>query len=1030
MITSVKTKPRPLSFFAEEESHDKDGMPGKWVTVHGHRIFIRDGETMADAFKRHAKTLPARVATTIRVSTDPHGRRYWTDHGKRYLVDETDVVSSGGKSYLARGAKRIAWKDFERPAASIVPEPTMPSEDPETTALRIRFEDLATKGADIGLSAADAVWTTYVSHTASWLSSLKDGLPDGISESDARGIISHSLDDMKNVIDAKSAIRPQSGPVSASLDSMKLSEVNAFLRDYGADSASSMMKVKIAAIDDAIRVDGETGTFYRVTGSGVRKSKIDDAAADGATRRDPTFISCCKNIDDAIGDAFRGDYITKVVGARGIKTADDGWIMARSTPIVFDPDSEELDSAEVKLYTAIVVDDKSIKPSAATLAPAIDDRPISKIRVRTHADGRYFVVEHGKKSLVDPKDIGVVDGVKYIRKGGRRTPWVEAAGESTSVVAPVATPPLTISPDEPYQDAAPTPLADRTADNVMATKTGEAKGSNPGGQYEGKDGVRRYVKFYSDPAQAACEVVANDIYRALGMAAPESFTFATPDGKTAYASRIIDGTSISPSRFSPAKEEDAKELFKGIAADILLKNWDVVGTSRSNLLKTPNGHIARLDSGGSLLFRAKNGRKKDTELEDMSETEKFFDPSYNPAYAERADLAEYKSIADVPDFEEQALKVKVFVDGLKSASGGLIEFLQSRGLKGADALKVERMISSRADLVASVVEKARKAKADAAAKAVADRRLAEATRAEAVERARKREEDIAAGIRPRLEVSMWPEDSAKVKASRKRFVDKIVPAVAANLKRADVLPEGTSNKEVLDWLQTKTEEIMPKLNVFKRMYADDLISALGHRDKRIKTQFEIEHSDGSYDPTARADKEHALWGHTRGIATTPELRPVYGYLDPTEDGAAQDASWYGDIRVKYKDNVRPRVTYTTTDSLGMSGWESSYGSPTAPLEEPRAEVLPKGHGRGPEDDLLQALITGNAATFQKSWPGYIEAQVWGSVHIARDIERVYIPRNAKKKKYAVDGSLATSGGLKTITDGLDKLGVPWTIVDN
>jgi SPP1 gp7 family putative phage head morphogenesis protein len=62
-----------------------------------------------------------RVATTIRVHLTADGRRYWEDHGRRYLVDPADVVLKDGKEFLARGATRLPWT--EPPLPPVGPEP-------------------------------------------------------------------------------------------------------------------------------------------------------------------------------------------------------------------------------------------------------------------------------------------------------------------------------------------------------------------------------------------------------------------------------------------------------------------------------------------------------------------------------------------------------------------------------------------------------------------------------------------------------------------------------------------------------------------------------------------------------------------------------------------------------------------------------------------------------------------------------------------------------------------------------------------
>lgn len=163
---------------------------------------------------------------------------------------------------------------------------------------------------------------------------------------------------------------------------------------------------------------------------------------------------------------------------------------------------------------------------------------------------------------------------------------------------------------------------------ILGRQLEGAKGSNPGGIYEGTDGVRRYVKFYDDPAQARGEALANDIYRRLGLEAPESVVFEH-NGKLAHATPILDikGTVGN----AGLTKDVADQILDGFAADMLTGNWDAVGMSLDNVVVLKNGRIARIDQGGTFLMRAKAGRKQPTLLQQLTEWEGF--TSKNPAYS-------------------------------------------------------------------------------------------------------------------------------------------------------------------------------------------------------------------------------------------------------------------------------------------------------------------------------------------------------------------------------------------------------------
>ena len=160
-------------------------------------------------------------------------------------------------------------------------------------------------------------------------------------------------------------------------------------------------------------------------------------------------------------------------------------------------------------------------------------------------------------------------------------------------------------------------------------------GSNPGGYYTGTDGGKYYVKFYKDAAQAYNEHLANTIYRDLGINAADTTVFKDAQGRTVYVSKIIENEGTLGSSYSKA---NAESILKGFAADVLLGNWDVIGMSSDNIVKLPGGEVARIDNGGSLLYRAKAGRKPMDALEKISEWD-VFSSSKNPSYHEVFDKA-------------------------------------------------------------------------------------------------------------------------------------------------------------------------------------------------------------------------------------------------------------------------------------------------------------------------------------------------------------------------------------------------------
>jgi len=108
-------------------------------------------------------------------------------------------------------------------------------------------------------------------------------------------------------------------------------------------------------------------------------------------------------------------------------------------------------------------------------------------------------------------------------------------------------------------------------------------------------GVRYYVKTPKVSGQARVELLANSLYRALGIRVP-LITLVTVQGRLSVASRII------PARASKMQLVAAHpEVQSGFIADAWLANWDM---KSSNLLVDSDGHVWRLDQGGCLHRRA------------------------------------------------------------------------------------------------------------------------------------------------------------------------------------------------------------------------------------------------------------------------------------------------------------------------------------------------------------------------------------------------------------------------------------------
>lgn len=233
--------------------------------------------------------------------------------------------------------------------------------------------------------------------------------------------------------------------------------------------------------------------------------------------------------------------------------------------------------------------------------------------------------------------------------------------------------------------------------NYLEEKVGGQKGSNPGGTFKGSDGKLRYVKFYSDSGQAHGEVLANKIYKDLGLAAPESEAFAH-NGKVAIANEYIQGGKTLQD--IGVSKEDANKVLNGFAADVLTGNWDAVGLVNDNILMK-NGSAYRVDNGGAFLMRAQAGRKPEALLNKITEAEGFFNKNINPAYASLTRKAGYDSL----DSFKSRLRDQVRqIVSLEKSSGGWDSYVKNKApsLSGSDRDKIVSMLNARTRLLEKI----------------------------------------------------------------------------------------------------------------------------------------------------------------------------------------------------------------------------------------------------------------------------------------------------------------------------------------
>jgi SPP1 gp7 family putative phage head morphogenesis protein len=121
------------------------------------------------------------------------------------------------------------------------------------------------------------------------------------------------------------------------------------------------------------------------------------------------------------------------------------------------------------------------------------------------------------------------------------------------------------------------------------------------------------LKRGANAAHIEEEFAAEKAYQALGVKVPPSKLYKTKDGPVKL-SKYVEGRSLGDAlstATAAGRAEILGKLQKDFAADALLGNWDAIGMSLDNVLIDAAGNPWRIDTGGSLRFRAQGSPKGD-----------------------------------------------------------------------------------------------------------------------------------------------------------------------------------------------------------------------------------------------------------------------------------------------------------------------------------------------------------------------------------------------------------------------------------
>jgi len=190
-----------------------------------------------------------------------------------------------------------------------------------------------------------------------------------------------------------------------------------------------------------------------------------------------------------------------------------------------------------------------------------------------------------------------------------------------------------IYPKSPLGDAlGPDPMWRQGADAVLLETAFHAK--KPGGSMGGFVGIlpsgqRLLVKEALSERHAACETLANCLYRALGVYCPD-VRWGYFQGEPVTLSPWVDGYVGIGKQLDQLTASDLRRITEFFPADVWLANWDTIGMVYDNLLIDPHASGAKrflhIDTGGALLFRAQGQSKGSAFGPSASEYESFTVP--------------------------------------------------------------------------------------------------------------------------------------------------------------------------------------------------------------------------------------------------------------------------------------------------------------------------------------------------------------------------------------------------------------------
>lgn len=497
------------------------------------------------------------------------------------------------------------------------------------------------------------------------------------------------------------------------------------------------------------------------------------------------------------------------------------------------------------------------------------------------------------------------------------------------------------------------------------------KGSNPGGFYCSKDNPadRWYFKFPDDINQTKNELLAARLYQAAGVEVPDIILVEGEAGKIGIASRIVDGVEASrPKLIGGTIKAGITDDF---VIDAWLANWDVVGGAYDNLLIKDGVRAVRIDVGGSLLYRAKAGRKSASAFGDtVGELVSMTSGSKN---AEAVSV--FKNVSK-EDMKIGAAKLARISDGK------IRKIVEDFGY--GTALEKDQMavkLIARKNYILDYV---------------------------------KDIEKVASPLSKIEPLTNIQVETLKVADEAGTLNKKIIGKYEAIY--GDSLGV---NKEIIEKISKRIEEDMlvcQNIAIEKSSVYQSLL-----RDPILKNQFALGRggaSEGSYCPYKGGARDRWEKRYSKGILQTNKAyqrmsnnsyftsaaeieaafeRPVYGFvMNPNNIDAARG---YGPLTAVYKSDAKKRMSYTIGNSSGLSDNLDELGSAKGNSQlvgRFLAKLNERRNGKVELNHFLNGDLKLNQIGFDTK-TDYIEAQIYGKNYLNREIELFFWRDNSIPK---------------------------------